>query len=285
MCRSKLLIEIENETKLWIKAKKEPLDFYNKFANLLVEFDQVYCGSYCYFGYINAWCDLLEDHEVCGLRMERIVAILKNKTFEEYRSYFKGYRTRYRKDIRKHRANEVRNTNSFLKKIGKAIKVYSKSEVVRVDLSYLKEFHDVIDIENFYCDIGRFRKEISKRESLFANLVDYAWALEQGVDKGYHCHVLLIFNGHKHQNGWAIADRIGKLWKQLTGQQGHYFNCHNTEQVEKYRSMDTLGIGTIHRDCPIELKKMFKAGSYLVNPEKEDQYLRVKHKAKMRTFQ
>ncbi|OOV80298.1 hypothetical protein B1202_14415 [Acinetobacter amyesii] len=285
MCRSRLLIEIEDKTKAWVKTKKESLNFYTEFTRLLVDFDRAYCGSYCYFGYINAWCDLLEEHDIHGLGTAQVEVVLRNKTFEEYQSYFKGYRSQYRKDIRRHRANEVRNTKSFLKKIEKAIQVYSKSEVVRVDLSYLKDCHDLIDIENFYDDIGKFRKEISKREGLFNNLVDYAWALEQGADKGYHCHLLLIFNGHKHQNGWAIAEQLGKLWKQLTAGQGHHFNCHDTEQIKRYASLGILGIGKIHRDCSREVEKLCNAGAYLVNPEKEDQYLRVKHKARMRTFQ
>lgn len=72
MCRSRLLIEIEANTKAWVKTKNEPLDFYIEFTRLLVDFDQAYCGSYCYFGYINAWCDLLEEHDIHGLGTYRL---------------------------------------------------------------------------------------------------------------------------------------------------------------------------------------------------------------------
>jgi hypothetical protein len=46
-----------------------------------------------------------------------------------------------------------------------------------------------------------------------------------------------------------------------------------------------LGIGRIHRNNPTEVEKMINAVRYLVRPEKDAQHLRVKCKAKMRTFQ
>ena len=95
----------------------------------------------------------------------------------------------------------------------------------------------------------------------------------------------MIFNGHQRQKGWGIADKIGKLWKRITNNEGCYFNCHDPEQIAKYRELGILGIGRIHRDNPIEVRNLRNAGAYLVNPEKEAQHLRVKCKAKMRTFQ
>lgn len=289
MCKvineSGLLIEIESMTSLWIKAKEQPANFYTEFVKLLMDFNQLYCGSYQYFGYINAWCDWLEEHDIFGLRFEEIEEELKAESFKGYQNYFKGYISVHRKDIRRHRENEVRNTKSLSKKLDKAINRYSKLEVVRVDLAYKQKYHDITDIENFYDDLERLRKNIGSRKKLFKGLVDYAWALEQGETKGYHCHLLLIFNGHQRQKGWAIADKVGQLWKSITAKQGYYFNCHDPEQIKKYSEMGVLGIGRIHRGSSIEVRNMRNAVLYLVNPEKEDQYLRVKHNPKMRTFQ
>lgn len=289
MCKaineSGLLIEIESMTSLWIKAKEQPANFYTDFVKLLMDFNQLYCGSYQYFGYINAWCDWLEEHDIFYLSFEEIKEKLKAENFKGYQNYFKGYISVHRKDIRRHRENEVRNTKSLSKKLDKAINRYSKLEVVRVDLAYKQKYHDITGIENFYNDLESLRKNIGSRKKLFKGLVDYAWALEQGETKGYHCHLLLIFNGHQRQKGWAIADKVGQLWKSITAKQGYYFNCHDPEQIKKYSEMGVLGIGRIHRGSSIEVRNMRNAVLYLVNPEKEDQYLRVKHNPKMRTFQ
>ncbi len=74
MCKSinesSLLIKLEVVTELWIKAKQEPCDFYVELAELLSDFDQLYCRSYCYFGYIKAWCNLLTERNLRGLNLD-----------------------------------------------------------------------------------------------------------------------------------------------------------------------------------------------------------------------
>lgn len=282
---SKLTIQLEVTTELWIKAKNEPQDFYEEFAGLLIQFDEIYRSGSQYFGYINAWCDWLDEHDIYDLDFEELIDDLKRGSFEHYQDYFKRYESRQLKDHRRHRENEKRNLESLSRKLDRAISRYSKSEVVRVDLAYLQRYHDVIDIEMFYQDLEELRKDIGRRTDPFHDLVDYAWALEQGETKGYHCHLLLIFNGHQRQKGWAIADKVGKLWKQITKNEGCYFNCHDPEQIAKYRELGILGIGRIHRDNPVEVRNLRNAGAYLVNPEKEAQHLRVKLSSKMRTFQ
>lgn len=285
MNESKLTIQLEVITELWIKAENELQDFYEEFAELLIQFDDTYHSDFQYFGYINAWCDWLDDHDIYDLDFDEIVEELKHKSFEDYRDYFNGYKSKQLTDLRRHRENEKRNLESLSNKMNRAVGRYSKSEVVRVDLAYLQSCHDVIDIKMFYQDLEELRKAIVKRKDPFHDLVDFAWALEQGETKGYHCHLLLIFNGHQRQKGWGIADKIGKLWKRITNNEGCYFNCHDPEQIAKYRELGILGIGRIHRDNPIEVRNLRNAGAYLVNPEKEAQHLRVKCKAKMRTFQ
>lgn len=282
---SSLLIKLEVVTGLWINAKREPQDFYVELAELLSDLDRLYCRSYFYFGYINAWCDLLTERNLRRLNFDKLLEELKRETFVSYQIYFKTYTPQQCKDLRRHRENETRNSKSLLRKLDSAIAQYSKSEVVRVDLAYLQEHHYLNGIAAFYHDLEELRKDINKRKEPFTGLVTYAWALEQGETKGYHCHLILIFNGHKRQKGWAIADEVGKLWKKITREEGCYFNCHDPEQIKKYKEMGILGIGRIHRDNLVEVHNLRKTGLYLVNPEKEEQYLRVKLNLKMRTFQ
>ena len=282
---SKLTIQLEVVTELWIRAENQPLDFYEEFAELVIQFDEIYRTGSQYFGYINAWCDWLDEYDIDDLDFDEVVDELKCESFDYYQDYFKGYQSRQLKDLRRHRENEKRNLESLSRKLDRALSRYSKSEVVRVDIAYLQSCNSIVDIQMFYQDLEELRKAISKRKDPFHDLVDFAWALEQGETKGYHCHLLLIFNGHQRQKGWAIADKVGKLWKQITNDEGCYFNCHDPEQIAKYRELGILGIGRIHRDNPVEVRNLRNAGAYLVNPEKEAQHLRVKLSPKMRTFQ
>ena len=282
---SALLIQLENITESWIALDNEPDSFFEDFAVLLYEFKQIYHRSYSYFGYINAWCNLLKQHDIAGLTSNELIEYLQEQSFKEYQQYFIGYKSLHLKDLRRHRENESRNKRSLKAKVTKAIQCYSKSEVVRVDLSYLQKYHELVDMEDFCDDMEQLRKDISKRRKPFDDLVDYAWALEQGETKGYHCHLLLIFNGHKRQAAWGIAKRVGELWKEITGNLGMYFNCHDPEQLSKYTKLDILGVGRIHRENPEEVSRFLNAVTYLVRPEKEAQHLRIKPFYKMRSFQ
>lgn len=53
----------------------------------------------------------------------------------------------------------------------------------------------MINIADFYEDMKELRAQMSKREKPFNDLIDFGWALEQGVDKGYHCHLVLFLMG------------------------------------------------------------------------------------------
>lgn len=282
---SALLIKLENTTQSWIELKNKPKNFYRDLAHCVYDFKKIYQRSYRYFGYINAWSDWLDEHDITGLTFDELIGYLQRKSFKEYRQYFIGYKSLHLKDLRRHRENENRNKISLKEKVTQAIQRYSKSEVVRVDLSYLKTHHDQVDIEDFYDDIEQLRKQISKREKPFDQLVNYAWALEQGETKGYHCHLLLIFNGHKKQAAWGIAQQVGELWKGITGNLGWYFNCHDPEQLDQYTKLVILGVGRIHRENPEEVNRFLNAVTYLVRPEKEAQHLRIKPFLKMRTYQ
>ena len=90
----------------------------------------------------------------------------------------------------------------------------------------------MINIADFYEDMKELRAQMSKREKPFNDLIDFGWALEQGVDKGYHCHLVLFFNGHVKQDGWGIAHQVGKEWQKITGKLGYFFNCHDSEQIQ-----------------------------------------------------
>lgn len=283
---SALLIEIENMTKSWaIHGIEQNEEFYSVFASLLLDFNKIYEPSYIYFGYINAWCDLIEEHAIDGLSDEDLADYLYYENcLKGWEEYFSNYSSIHRYDLRRHRENESRNQRSLVEKLNNALDKYSKSLVIRVDLAYLKKHRDV-NIDVFYRDIRMLCDYLGQRKGFLKDLVDYAWALEQGSDKGYHCHVLMIFNGHKVQSGWSIASKLGQVWiEDITSGYGSYYNCHDAKQVNRYTDLGILGIGRIHRDDIEARERCVKAVSYLTCPEKEEQYLRVKCTKRMRTF-
>lgn len=284
---SDLLIELENTTKSWVVHGIERSDsFYDLFASLLFDFNKIYDPSYIYFGYINAWRDLIEDHDIDHLSHEELAEYLYHEYhLHEWEKYFSDYRSRYQDDLRRHRENESRNQKSLVSRLQRVLNRYSKSLVVRVDLAYSKRNNN-INIDTFYEDIRKLRNHLGQKSKDYLNdLVDYAWALEQGSDKGYHCHVLMIFNGHNVKNGWSNAGKLGQVWiKDITSGYGTYYNCHDAKQITRYSDLGILGIGRIKRTDEEARERCEKAVTYLTCPEKKGQYLRVKCTKRMRTF-
>ena len=281
---SVLLIQLEDIIQVWITLKKEPDTFFREFAKLLLQFKKINHPNYRYFGCINAWRDFLNENDIVGLTFSELVEYLQAKSFQEYQKYFMHYKSRHLYALRRHRADEIRNRESLKEKVQEAIQHYSKSEVVRVDLSYLQKSQDSIGLEDFYDDMEELRKGIGKRVEPFDHLVDYAWALEQGADKGYHCHLLLVYKGHEHNNGYGIAKRVNELWQKITFEQGYYFNCHSAVYLRQFKEKGTLGIGMIKTKDEEQVENMLATIKYLVRSEKEEQHLRVKVCRKMRTF-
>ena len=160
---------------------------------------------------------------------------------------------------------------------------YSKLLIVRVDLGYSKDTIHLVSIEDFHQHSKKLREFIGKKESCFKGLQGNVIALEQGHDRGYHCHLLLMYDGSRHESDWYFAETVGEKWRSITGGLGSYYNCHNSQYKQKYKDAGTLGIGMIHRKNPIEIENSVRVALYLTRPYKEDQHLRIKLPG-MKTF-
>lgn len=282
---SKLLIEIEDFILDVDRRKHRPIGFYIRFANLLVSFIEVYDNRYSYFGCIQAFVDFMQDYEdFIWSKRELLIEELERIPFREIKQYFSSYVRQHKRKIRDHRASEKNNKQELANRMENVSDRYSKILVVRVDLFYFKDIQHLIGIDDFYRHVDELREYINSGDTVFRDLEESAWALEQGRDKGYHCHLLLVYNGHKRQSGIDKAWRVGELWYRITEKNGHYFNCHDSKHLSKFERNGTLGIGMIYRDNAEQVKNMLNTVTYLVRPEKEDQHLRVKTKMRMRTF-
>lgn len=185
------------------------------------------------------------------------------------------YQNEYWKEQARFIQQEQQNRNSLYQYLTKLITHYSELLFVRVDLGYLKEQQVNIGIQDVQQHMKILRNRIANQDGCFMGLRGYAWALEQGGDKGYHCHLLLIYDPSKRQNDWYLADQVGKLWQSITGNLGWFYNCNTTEHKQQFATMGRLGVGLIRRSHPVEVRNALNAAMYLVNPEKYAQHLRA----------
>ncbi|MDC4793221.1 inovirus Gp2 family protein [Acinetobacter baumannii] len=273
-----LLMAIERFVLTSLDATRQPRSFYETFTDLLLAFDQIYNPDFSYTCLIDLFCSLLHDYDLQYETSSSLCNRLKRRTFKDWQAYFNRARADHFNELRQHRHNEKLNAAKLDKRLKEILKSYSAVLVVRVDLAYAVS----PDIEQVDNDLEMLRRKI-KRSEYGRDVLLLVWALEHGERKGYHCHIALIFNERKRTSAWSIAKAVGELWKDVTGDDGSYFNCHNRKYLRKYEELDTVGIGIIYSEVDYQVRRMRSTLSYLARPEKE-QYLRVKTTRKMRTF-
>lgn len=156
---------------------------------------------------------------------------------------------------------------------------YSKLLVVRIDLGYQRKNGHLLKVADVYQHLNQLLKKKDSGVAQFKDVVGYAWAIEQGMDKNYHIHCVFYFNGHKRHRDKYIAYQIGLLWRHITANNGTFYNCN--QQKKKYRY---LGVGMIHRNDATAVENSINAICYLARPDKLDQYLRVRPGKNSKTF-
>jgi len=277
---SKLIIEIEAFVKRTISDRRAWDGFKQELVSLIQKINYEYDASLWYSAYIQAFLELKKQNTIYG---KVDYAQLNKMTFNEIKNIFHRFVRHHEREVDEFEESEAHNRQQLMTYIDQLIQHYSKLLFVRVDLAYLKEKHANIDIRLFRDDVRKLIGYIQDGDKCFSDLEGYAWALEQGEEKGYHCHLLLIYNGAVRKQDYYYANEVIERWKQITQQDGYGFNCNSTEHKEQFRKLDKLGVGMIYRTDHKSVENAKSACSYLVNPEKTDQYLRVKP-YRMRTF-
>ena len=126
---------------------------------------------------------------------------------------------------------------------------------------------------------------LSNQDTFFSNLHGYSWAIEQGKERGYHVHLLLMYDGTKVQNGSYYAQRVGEKWQEITQGHGSYFNLHSKDYIHKLRMAGCdIGIGMVSRNNEGDWERVVTVIEYLTDPAKDEQRLRVKCFRNMQTF-
>ena len=180
---------------------------------------------------------------------------------------------------------EMRNQQSLQNYIAQVLQQKSRSLVVRVDLKYPLNCQEQITAQLFDQHMKILRNRISNGDRCFADLEGFVWAMEQGgKSTGYHCHLLLIYDGHKHQNDYGLAMAVGACWREITQGLGNFSTSHEPEMKQRFEQEGTLAIGRIERKNLQQIQNVLNYVKYFTKPEKYDQRLRAKASSRSRTF-
>jgi hypothetical protein len=159
---------------------------------------------------------------------------------------------------------------------------YARLLVLRVDVGY--QMDNIIQIEDYILtkyhdakhDRGRFLTNMESN-SLGEQMLGYVWKLEYGPDKGWHYHLLFIFDGSKVREDQTLAMLIGEYWKNfITQGGGSYHNCNAFKG-----DYPILGIGMINYYDLELIQGLVQAAHYLTKP---DYYARALVPGNDRTF-
>lgn len=282
-----LLVELELFIDLVRTNRISIADFKHQLVDYLNCFNQVYKPEFEYSARLKQFAYLkLEVDDLLGLDFGYIdyqcLHQLNDSVILDAYQILQQGEALIGQESFKRQQKRSDNINSVVPYVKSLLAHYSRLLVVRVDLKYKAEFCPLVNIVHFHSDMARLLGIIGQRRQCFVEVEGYIWCLEQGdINGGYHCHLLLLFSGKAHQQAWHMASQIGTLWHEITEHQGHYFNCQDIERMKWLESKGTNGLGMVHRDDYQKQSSVLNAASYLA---KEEQPLRVKLSAGMRTF-
>lgn len=175
----------------------------------------------------------------------------------------------FKASLRQRNIDSKRNFVSMSEYTSDLFEYKSPLLVLRIDFSYHKEFSRLISKEDARADMARFLGNRRSNQRLFKGWLGYILKLEYGIDKGYHWHALIFYNGTVRQKGRGLSDGIGKYWcKVITKKRGQFFNSNARTDIPK----DKYGIGRIHRSDMLKRNNLLNVVGYLT---KSEQFIRL----------
>lgn len=111
--------------------------------------------------------------------------------------------------------------------------------IVRLDLLYHHDFamdYKASTHARISADRVKFLNMIRRDYPAFAG---YAWKLEFGIQRRWHLHTLLCFDGDEVCNDIIIGRTLGEEWVKLTGGKGDYYNCNGKRGSYRF---DAIGM-------------------------------------------
>ncbi len=269
MNEAQTLLAIENLMKAVIAKNYRWRDFQSDHAELMHDARAIYHTYRDYAPLIQAYFDLLPER----IRRRDEAIFNSYAAFQEFQSELKQAHKEF---IQGFKRNNRRNQLKLEAYFAELVERHRKLLLVRVDLHYSSDKHP--GMKRFNQDVEKLISRVQNKDTIFKHQVGYAYRLEQGgKSRGYHCHLLIIYNGSLRCKDSYLGQEIGVLWQEeITRGDGEFYNCNQGEHKRRYKQEGRLGIGMILRDDQCKVNNAQHAISYLARPEKEDQYLRGK---------
>lgn len=274
--QSQVLIAIDRFIHSVIHAQVDDLQFKHHLMELIPLFQSIDDPDLKYSLNIEVFKNIIlllkqscTDFSPCFLEL------LSTHQIKEIRNYITDRKEILNVDLKWLVDKNVININSLAKFIKRLTRHYTKLLFVRVDLAIQLEHQSKVGIKQFNAYLCMLLKQIHDQNCGFKELLGYSWSVEQGEGMGYQCHLLLIYDGERHQNDFGLALQAGQCWIEITNGQGLFLNLNTPEYKSQFEQDGILGIGMIHRDDLRSAPNIINAAMYLVTSDKEGQYLRV----------
>lgn len=179
----------------------------------------------------------------------------------------RGRGSRFRARLNSYHRSANKNYRELIKYEQRLFECYSRLLVVRLDLSYKKEFCRVQ--QGVALQHRKWLFDNARSNKIFEHMVGYVTKLEHGMGKGFHFHCVFFFDGAKVREDITLARRIGEYWETVvTRGEGGYYNCNYAK--EKYRQ---CGIGMVAHSNMEKREGLRLALVYLT---KTDLYMKLK---------
>lgn len=208
-------------------------------------------------------CALLDHIKLADPSREAVETL--NKVSDNLREKSRG--VEFRRKLNSYHRSANKNYKELIRYEQALFDCYSRLLVVRVDLSYKKEFGKVEQKVAL-----QHRKRLfdnARSNNIFEHMVGYVTKLEHGMEKGFHFHCLFFFDGSKVREDITLARRVGEYWQSVIAKgTGCYYNCNYAK--EKYRQ---CGIGMIAHTDTEKREGLRLALVYLA---KTDLYMKLK---------
>lgn len=269
MNETQILLAIENLMKSVIEEDYSRQDLEDDLAALMDDARDIYNSYREYAPLIQAYFDLLPER--ISRRDKEI--FYRDTAFYKFQSRLTEAQEKYIQDFNR---NNRRNKRNLKKYFATLVERHRKLLLVRVDLNYSSSIDT--SVRQFSDDLEKMISRIQNKDTIFKDQVGYVYRLEQGgKSRGYHCHLLVIYNGTRRCSDSYLGMEIGKLWRdKITEGDGEFYNCNQADHKRRYKREGRLGIGMINRARKSEVDKAHEVISYLARPEKDTQYLRGK---------
>ena len=192
-----------------------------------------------------------------------------NKLLKDFCQSLQKYAStpEFKRTIRINRKSELKREASCCRYIDAHLETFARLIVVRIDLRLRIDPDKVNFISDLFIDMARYWRRLRRdlRESTkIPNPEGFIGSLEHGHYRGYHFHVMLFFDGAKHQKDVILARMIGEHWKnEITDGRGEYHNCNATDPA-KYKY---YGIGRVEHWDSEKIQNLKFAACYLAKTD------------------